>query len=63
MAHHSNIHVDAAADDCRIVVQLDENCQLTIDSDTIGEFIEKLAPHRRHPRVAELFERLGRIGR
>jgi hypothetical protein len=59
--NHSNIHVDSSRDDCRVVIDLSEDCQLSIDTDTIGEFIEKLVPHKRHARVAELLDRIREI--
>jgi hypothetical protein len=61
--YHDNITIDASRDDCRIVIQLDENCEFWFDADCVAEVITKLSNHKRHPRVQELFEHIGRIVR
>jgi hypothetical protein len=58
--HHDNISVAADADCCQVIIQIDEDRQLSIDTYCVAEFIDKLSEHRRHPRVAEMFERIAK---
>jgi hypothetical protein len=58
---HDNIRINDSPDDCRVVIDLDLDCAFCLDTDCVGEIVEKLSHHSLHPRVRKLFQRIAGI--